>query len=426
LNDVDDQASEQESLDLDPFAFIPEAASRIPGLGGDMPPADPTYAFHTPYVAVARGTVNFNLQFHNLQARRGTLTLRVHMLPDEPGSIARLVNSERIQLNRLVAQGGHISVSTEGFRGVTYALVGAIPDASDVTADGLSISLDRQQDRHEQRAALADVRSTSFGNALFRPSPHLLAAGAPRFDQPMSQPFTDRQMKEPGFVGRLGALGTADLDDMRRWEMAYAIQVLDSYGMLAEGSRGLALISSPSAIPAMVASAGPAVHVIVQSDSTLAQCDAETIEQSLNYPSVCSREVMQERSTISVLDAFQLPQEVVNLDFLWTEHLCNKVDPGGAITFLDEVIDRLRPGGLSIHMMDADLDFSGKGYQIDSDFIYGRGDIERLALSLVSRGHEVARLRPGIDMHKASRRTRREPGGRRPFVLVVRRARSPI
>ena len=424
-SEVSDPQTEQESLDLDPFAFIPEASSRVPGLGGPMPPADPTYAFHTPYVAVARGTVNFNVQFHNIQARRGTLALRVHMLPDEPGSIARLVNSERIQLNRLVAQGGHVSIATEGFRGVTYALVGAIPDATDVTADGLSIRLDRKQDSHEQRAALVDVRSTKYGNARLRPSPHILAMVEPRFAEPVSQPFTESQLTEVGFVARLGGAAALPLDPATRWELGYALQVFSSYGMLADGARGLGLITGPTALPALAAAAGPSVHAVVQDGCALAADRGEAILDALEYPAVCDSAVARQRITASIADPFRLPHEIVNLDFLWTDHLCDQLDVGGTIGFLDEVIDRLRPGGLSVHLLTADMSVSGRGGVVDGCAVYGRGDIERLALTLISRGHEIARVRPGGVPHQARGATVR-PLGPTSFGLLVRRARSAI
>ena len=67
-------------LELDPFAYVPDMASRITGLGGYDRPAEGDYALHTHYVEATEGPAHFTLTFDDLTATRGTLNLRVHML----------------------------------------------------------------------------------------------------------------------------------------------------------------------------------------------------------------------------------------------------------------------------------------------------------------------------------------------------------
>ena len=83
-------------------------------IGGDVPNADPTYAFHTPYIPRARGWVNFTVHVQHMTAKVGNLVLRVHMLDDDSGLPARMATSERIQLNRLSAI-GEVSVALKRF-----------------------------------------------------------------------------------------------------------------------------------------------------------------------------------------------------------------------------------------------------------------------------------------------------------------------
>ena len=147
------------ALELDPFAFYPEAASAIAGLGRSGPSPTPKYAFHTPYVEAAAGPANFTVRLEGLRAKSGTLLLRVHMLPTEPGGRARMANSERVALNRLVHMGGEITIRFEGFHDMTFALVGLIQGETDAAADNLIITLDRPADPTAWKAAASAAAS---------------------------------------------------------------------------------------------------------------------------------------------------------------------------------------------------------------------------------------------------------------------------
>jgi len=53
----------------------------------------------------------------------------------------------------------------------------------------------------------------------------------------------------------------------------------------------------------------------------------------------------------------------------------------------------LRPGGLAVHTFSYDLTPSGRSIPSTERVLIQQGDIERIALLLVSRGHEVAQFK---------------------------------
>lgn len=350
-----------EDVALDPFSFFRGVASRIGGLGGNAPGHDPTYAFHTPYVAVARGPARFYLRFDDLRARRGTLVLRVHMLPDEGGA-ARLVNSTRIQLNRLVHLSGAVDIDFEGYRGFTFAIVGLIHDDTDARAEGLTITLDRPAGpgNEEEEPAAEDIRTTRFGIDAFRPVAQLISSEAPTLAAPVSQPCTAEQLREPVWDALSRELGQARSRDPALWPGAYALQVLGRYGLLEPEARG-----------AVVGDAGMLGDALRRRGASLAD-DAGA--RSLDYLCVSAPQ--------------GAGQDAI----------------AGSV---GETLLRLRPGGLAVQILF--LDEAG----------FGRSDLERLALMLISHRHEVAQLRPVATPLPDAR-------GRVAFGLIVRRARSPI
>lgn len=356
------EAARVDDLALDPFAFHRNVSSRIGGLGGNVPGYDPVYAFHTPYVAAARGPASFRIRFHNLRARRGTLVLRVHMLPDEPGATARLVNSARIQINRLVQNGGEAEIDFEGFRGFTFAVLGQVPDETDAHADGLDVTLDRPADPTElARPPAEDVRTTRFGGDALRPVAHLLSLEPPSLAAPVSQPCTAEQMREPAWADRSRELGLDAEPDPARWPSVYALQVLRRYSMLDPGARGL-LLGDDGALAAALASQG-------------GQADGA------DY--LCSMTALHGGSTVAEMAAA-----------------------------VEASLRRLRPGGLAIHLLPL---AAGSGRAA----AFRRADLERLALTLISRRHEVAQF-------KAGRAVTLDGSGVAPFGLLLRRARSPL
>lgn len=377
-------------IELDPFGFLTGIASRVSGLGGPTIGHDPTYVFHTPYVTVARGPASFTVAFDNLRAKQGTLTLRVHMIPDEPGAVARLVNSARIQLNRLVKEGGFIKVDFDGYRGVTYAIMGLISDSTDIEADAIRVVLDRPADAAAMAESFVEARSTAFGNDQVLASAHMISAKPATMKLAVSQPFSAAQMREPVTDAWLARLGLAADRSVDQWQLVYKLQVLESYGMLQPGARALGFTRGDERFVEVIEANGI--------ETVRAPAGSETL--------------------VAAMDPLYPPAALVNFDIVWAS------DPAAVFTsaaeatrFVENAMACLRPGGLLVIVF-ATTSVTIRGEAEGATGVrLTRIEIERIALMLISRRNDVAQLKPvGIT----------EPGSGDVFGLIARKPRSVL
>lgn len=382
-----------EPLELDPFGFHPEATSRIRGLGGDGATADPDYAFHTAYVEAAPGRAVFTVRFEGLQAKSGTLMLRVHMVSSEPGARARMVNSERIALNRLIAIGGEFSIMFEGFREVSFALVGQIHGETDASAEGLTVTLDRPADPNARADYGAEARGTIYGKTPLRPAPFLLSTAKPTLADPVTQVATAEQLREPvagGWMARLRPKGTSGTE---HWRKVYTLQALRRYGMLEQGALGLGFERSASGMPAALAAMGTKVVAAFPTRAG-SQPKAAALKRDLADRAPCSKAVFDENVSARVASWRRIPEDMVNFDFLWSARANEALySVAAAAQFVEDAMACLRPGGLAVHTFSYDLTPSGRSIPSTERVLIQQGDIERIALLLVSRGHEVAQFK---------------------------------
>ena len=382
-----------EALELDPFGFHPDAASRIAGLGGQGPTSDPDYAFHTPYVEAAPGRAIFTVRFTGLQAKLGTLLLRVHMVSSEPGARARMVNSERIALNRLIATGGEISIMFEGFRDVSFALVGLIQGETDAFAEGVTVFLDRPADPNARGEYGAEAKGTIYGKTPLRPAPFLLSTAPPSLVDPVTQVATNAQLREPvagGWISRLRPQGRSGPE---HWRKIYTLQVLRRYGMLEQGATGVGFERAPSGMPAALAAMGTR---IVAAFPTLpgAQPKPAKLKRDLADRAPCSKSAFEENVSTRIASWRRIPEDLVNFDFLWSARANETLySVAAAARFVEDAMACLRPGGIAVHTFSYDLAPGGRATPSTERVMLQQGDVERIALLLVSRGHEVAQFK---------------------------------
>lgn len=378
---------------LDPFEFHGHPASCIAGLGGSQPIPDPSYAFHTCYVPVARGHAHFVVRFNGLEARRGSLVLRVHMLPDEAGAAAQMVTSHRLQLNWLAHHGGETQVRFEAFRGARYALMGIVPDQLDASARDLTITLDRPATQKDLEAAgeAAETQSTAYQSETIRsvPASLILSMDSPSFAQPVSQPCTVAQLREPAFKSRSKALAyPSSWDPASIWEGAYVIEALDRYGMLQPGARGLVLGRLDPHVATMLTAAGM------------------TFQHVAFTP--------QDAGDSAMADPLALPDDLFAFDFLVSIRSTDAMeDNRSATSFIEKAMECLRPQGLAIHI----LGFHPSPAHLEA-VAFDRNGLERVAFALISRGHQLARMKPPLPHHKL----KGADDGIVPYGIIARRA----
>ena len=413
--DLETPTAAPGELMLDPFGYMPDVASRIGGLGGPTPSPDHSYVFHTPYVEAAPGRAHFTLDISGLSAKRGTLILRVHMLRMEEGAHATLVNSDRILLNRLVAHGGRATLRFEGFRGMSFALVGLIKDDTDASAHSAVVTLDRPADPGDHSDVLIEPDSTVYGTKAVRPSPILMVVEPPRLAAPVSQPATAAQLDERAFRDALRQLGPVEGGPADQWQAAYVFQVLQRYGLARAGARGVGFGVERSPIPAALAGLG--VEILATDIGPPGQVDEPASLAQLARPALCDADGFARNVHHRDLWLAPIPADIVNFDFCWSIGAADRLGSVTAgIAFVEEAMNCLRPGGFAVHTFG--FDPAGAARVIAGGRVppFVRPDIERLALNLVSRGHEIAQIR--IDDPIARKRKAPLPA----FGLIARKA----
>ena len=385
LDLVDTQAAETigepQPLLIDPFSFLVGVTSRIQGLGGDTPGHQPEYAFHTPYVEAEPGMCTFTLHFAGLRAKRGTLLVNIYMLPLEPGATARVATAERIQLNRIVQQGGKAVIKFEAFRGVSFAAHGLIAGSTDAEAQDLVVELDRPADPNAKSAVAIEARSSAFGQNAVKPASHLLSLAQPSLGAPVCQMLTAAQLEDRAFAEWVDRLDPGTPPD-RMWVQAYVLQALSCYGVLQSDAAGLGFGARDCAVPAIIAA-----NAI---DVTLADGDNGAGLPLPERPTICDPQLFDAHVRAVSANPGALPPELVNFDFVWSQGTAGtlgSVAEGAA--FVEKAMACLRPGGFGVHVLPFAV-----GTADDGAFQYfRREDVERLMLTLISRNYQVAQAK---------------------------------
>jgi hypothetical protein len=353
---------------IDPFGAVPHDASRIVGLGGDQLSGEAGYAFRTLPIMPVPGPTMFVVTFHELQAGAGSisidLTTTMAQEDSAPVKLATLV----IPLADLVASGGSASLPFDARRNMLYAIAGYVHD--DVAVSAREINVELRSASHEPQPAPSPVASSPNPDAssVVRVEPHRLTSlEAPDFRDPVSQPMTRDQCRHPDFRHWAEKLrGTGDIGADRLWPQAFVLQALNRYGLIRPGARGIGI---------------GAVEATLRSQLEAMGC-----------------RVLNEDE-----DDYGRP-----LDFAWSS------DMGGQRQDLERSvwtsIDRLAPGGMGVHV------FGFSTHPRPGPASFGRADVERVALNLISFRHEIAQLK-----FRLPARDERSADATIPYGLIVRR-----
>lgn len=366
-------AEEGEQLELDPFAFWPDLKSRLVGLGGPDTGDDPDYAFHTLYAACGAGPIVFTVEAQALQAQRGTLILRVHELPEVMGAAARQVAMSQTQMADLIRNGGRVTLPAEARAGSSYALLGHIHGDTIARAERLNIQVERRAPDPHDPAMLTRFRSDEQRVAG---AGQLVGQAEATLKAPMSQLCTLRQCREPAYKAWVArAPGRSREPDLTVWERAYIDRALDRYDAARSGARGLGIgglgdrladiIAETGAVLTLTAPDEPAADVELPPGATALRLDPDAVE------------------------------DLVGFDFAYATRSggVGGTDRQAVLRFIEDVLRTLKPGGLAVVVMPIDV----APREIGDDArgpLMRRPDIDRTALLLVSRGHQVAQLLP--------------------------------
>jgi len=382
-----DSETRDNVRNLDPFGFWIGHASAIRPLGGEQRGPDPRYAFHTPYVEHKPGRVVFTIRFEELRATFGELRVFINAFVPGSGRDAVLVTSSLLNLaDRGAAERGLV-LSILSVPGASYAAYGFCPDGTDAHAAALSVTAELVSTTEN---VLADgLLPTRLGAPMLQHPSRLVGDDMPSFGDPVSQPMTEDQLVNPDYRRWSAMLGGA-ADGSTRWKLAFVAQALDRYGMLREGAAGIGLGEKSEVLgPIISAAGGEAVQALLAPDPepsgfnwSALPCIPLGKTSGLGQDG-CGR----------LLSLADLPADQRGFDFLWSIDLAGIGHQAGrAAAFLIDMMAVLRPGGYAVHMFDLATRQDARADALP------RAAVERLAVTLISRGFTVAQLNfGGID-----------------------------
>jgi hypothetical protein len=403
-------------MELDPFSYFADVASKIRPFGGSGQQPDLSYGFHTHYVRCAPGYCTFSLEVDGLAATTGVLHLQVHMLSAEPGAHAKVATIERLELARLADTGGRAAVRFESLRGMTYAVFGRISGYTDAAASSLRVYLDRPGSETDDILP-EQAAPTGLGKRGARPSDQLTSIESPSFATPVSQICTPSQIQETAFARSCAAIGKSPAPSVSLWESCFVLQVLDRYGLIARGSEGLGLADLDNPIIPVLIARG--CRLVLGEHGAAPLTPDEWLEDRWQELARYTDLPPDEKQRIKIAQTYMpAPQDNLGLfDFLWSRSLATMMDLTTAHGMVVNSMTRIRPGGIAIHMLKMRIpsnDTSDGAGAIG----FTRDDIQRLALDIVSQGHIVAQLKfaRGIGLKDPD-----IPAGTTGFGLVLRR-----
>lgn len=353
---------------LDPFGYWPAQPSRIRPLGGKEKSDDPSYVFHTSYVAAAPGPSVAEIDIAGLTADVGMLAVRIFQhLPDGKPPVTER-GKLTVLLPSLAKSPRRIRLPFEALPDALYAVTGYVYGECSATADRIAITIASRAGEDEDPAR----KRSLFGRLKARRASAMISSTEPQLAWPVSQGFTADQTDEPDFKrldSQLAPHGSA----VDRWESVYIVRVLEEYGRLEPEARGLAVSAQPDPVAAFATAAGCAVRSIA----------------------------LPAGESLDIACAAQAPGgEGIGFDFAYTRS--DAFGAGGAaraLKLIEDLLARLRPGGLAIIM-------AHTGPALD------RHGLNRIALEIAAQGHFTAQLRHGVTPC--------------PFGLVVRTATENI
>jgi hypothetical protein len=182
------------------------------------------------------------------------------------------------------------------------------------------------------------------------------------------------------------------------WELSYVLQAFHENGMIEPGRRGLGFGSGQEPLSSYLASKGVASTVTdLPVEDAAGRGWIETGQHSSGlenafHPSLVSRAVFDRLVDFRAVDMSAIPEDLAGYDFCWSvcalEHL-GSIEKG--LTFIERSLDAIRPGGLSVHTTEFNIE---DGPTVDNwpTVFFQRRHFEALADRLRAQGHEVAAL----------------------------------
>jgi hypothetical protein len=276
-----------------------------------------------------------------------------------------------------------VSLRINAVAGVTYAVFGYCPDYTDAEASAITITIEELGTEDVEIVPPEALEASRFGAAVERPSA-LVDNGPASFEDPVSQVMTLRQLEEPSYLDSIKALSSS-MGSANLWSRAFILQALKRYGMLEAGAQGLALGDADGILAAAIMRQG--CSVVTATPAT--EHDLTSFD-----PNLTPEDILRVQSSMRSLPLTELPPDLRGFDFLWSISIVDRAPIMNEFSaFIHDSMRVLRPGGLAVHVFGI-VTAEGK-YEAAGPQPISRKAMERLALTLIARNHEIAQLNFG-------------------------------
>lgn len=354
-------------LKIDPFSYFPDHASAFAGLGGQAPPPDARYCFHTLYQTVPAGLASFSLTLRQVVSEPCELNVRV--MAHRPGVEVMMATSLRIYLDGSPQDELVHAIRFLAVENVEYALYAFLTEPVRVSASAIDIGL-------VSLGPAKDGKPLQSRESRFIERDYLVSAGKlysskrPTLLRPMSQTYSREQDLEiaehdlwPGLTRELES-------GLERWRLVMPMQVLAHAGMTDPPVSGI-LLNPPA----------PTLHAALRQRG----CEIAVITDS------------QHRADSADLYG--------TADFVIGYGSCIPVQSGSFL--MDDMLDLLADGGLAIAIFNVPAAVEEHVF---------RNAVQQIAFHLLGRGLGVAQIAKceGQSWHGPA-------GADGAFALVVRK-----
>lgn len=182
--------------------------------------------------------------------------------------------------------------------------------------------------------------------------------------------------------------------DRKIWEWAFIVRVLEHYGLLRAGKKGLGFAVGCEPLPAYFAARKVQVLATDLSESEeKAQQWAETGQntmgdrENLYMESICGRELFDRYVSYRSVNMNQIPEDIGEYDFCWSS--CAIEHVGGleqSKQFLKNMIKVLKPGGIAVHTTEFNLSSNEDTAETGDNILFRRKDIEEMQAWFLQHG----------------------------------------
>jgi 2-polyprenyl-3-methyl-5-hydroxy-6-metoxy-1,4-benzoquinol methylase len=184
----------------------------------------------------------------------------------------------------------------------------------------------------------------------------------PTFSSPQSQVCGFDQFLEPAFLKWSRLLGHPLVHHRKLWEYCYILQVAEFFGVLKKGNSALGFGVGIEPLPSALAKLGLSVLATDQPEGEMADSWAATGQhaaqlESIFRPNILGLEEFKEKVQFRSIDMTRIPADIGCHDLIWSsctiEHLGS---PASGLAFVRESLSLLKPGGISVHTTELDLE----------------------------------------------------------------------